>query len=81
MDKPNPKDLSEAVGISRSYASMILSDESTPEQSRRTPPRPLAILIYRKTCWRHESIADLTEDQMRVFEEVEPWTPANRAAA
>lgn len=81
MEKPKPKELSEAVGISQSYASMILSDESTPAQSRRTPPRSLAILIFRKTGWRHESIAELTEEQMQVFEEVEPWTPTARTEA
>lgn len=72
MDKPSPKALVEATGISSSYASMILSDDPT---KRRTPPRSLAILIFRGTGWRHESIADLTEEQMKVFEEVDPWTP------
>jgi hypothetical protein len=50
---------------------MILSDGD----HKRVPPRSLAILIFRKTGWLHESIADLTEDQMRVFEQVDPWTP------
>lgn len=41
----------------------------------RKPSRPLAIHLFRKFGWKHPSIADLTEDQMQVFEEVEPWTP------
>lgn len=51
---------------------MILSDD--PDKGR-VPPKSLAILIFRKTGWPHPSIADLTEDQMRVLEEVSPWTP------
>lgn len=70
MDKPSPKQLIEVAGISPSYASMILS-----ETKARTPPRSLAILILRKTGWLHPTIADLTEEQMRVFEQVDPWTP------
>lgn len=41
MAVPKPKELSEAVGISPSYASMILSGE------RKAPPS-LAAEIYRK---------------------------------
>lgn len=78
MDKPTPKALLEAVpGISPSYANKILIDAG---EHRRIPPRPLAILIFRKTGWRHDSIADLTEDQMQMFEQVEPWTPKAQAA-
>lgn len=76
METPTPKALVEATGISSSYASMILSDD--PEKGR-VPPRSLAILIFRKTGWRHESIAALTDEQMRVFEEVDPWTPRQAA--
>lgn len=79
MAVPTPKELSEAVSISSSYSSMILSDSDDPAKSR-TPPRSLAILIYRKLGWKHPSIAELTEDQMRVFEEVDPWTPKREAA-
>lgn len=77
MAKPSPKALVEASGISSSYASMILSDGD----HKRTPQRSLAILIFRKTGWRHESIADLTDDQMQVFEQVDPWTPTTRQDA
>jgi hypothetical protein len=58
---------------------MILSESGDPVTSR-VPPRSLAILIYRKTDWKHPSIAELSEDQMRVFEEVDPWTPRRAAA-
>lgn len=78
MDAPSPKQLSEAVNISASYASMILSDSDDPAKSR-TPPRPLAILIFRKTGWRHPSIADLGEEHMKLLEEIEPWTPRQAA--
>lgn len=76
MAAPTPKELCEAAGISLSYANKILLDGD----HRRVPPRSLAILIFRKTGWRHESIAELTEDQMAVFEEVDPWTPRAQAA-
>ncbi len=79
MATPSPKDLTAAVDISLSYATMILSESDDPNKSR-TPPRSLAILIYRKTDWRHPSIADLTEDQMQVLEAVDPWTPKAKAA-
>lgn len=70
--KPKPSAIVEATGISQPYASMILNDDPV---KGRTPPRSLAILIYRKVGWKHPTIADLTEDQMRVFEQVDPWTP------
>lgn len=76
MDKPSPKALVEASGISPSYASMILSDGD----HKRVPPRSLAILLFRKTGWKHPSIADLTDQQMEVFEQVDPWTPREEAA-
>lgn len=72
MQKPAPKALCDAAGISPAYASMILSED---DSKRRTPPRPLAILIFRATGWKHASIADLTEEQMAVLEQIEPWTP------
>jgi hypothetical protein len=59
-----------------SYANKILMAEG---EHRRVPPRSLAILIYRRTGWRHDSIADLTEDQMSVLEQVDPWSPREAA--
>ncbi len=61
-----------AVGISKTYASQILSGKQRPAIS-------LAIHIFRETGWRHARIADLTEGQMAVFEEVDPWTPRQDA--
>lgn len=46
---------------------------------QRTPPRPLAIAIFRGTGWRHSTIADLSDEQIDVLESVEPWT--RKAAA
>lgn len=80
MSKPSQAELIDATNISQSYASMILSDEWPDPAKSRTPARSLAILIFRKFGWRHPSIADLTEEQMRVFEEVDPWTPRKEAA-
>jgi hypothetical protein len=77
MPKPTQTELIEATGISQPYASMILMDQG---EHRRVPARSLAILIFRKTGWKHPSIADLTEEQMRVFEEVDPWSPKQAAA-
>ncbi len=77
MAIPTPKELAEAVGISFSYANKILMAEG---EHRRTPPRSLAILIYRKTGWPHPSIADLTEEQMAMLEQVDPWSPREKAA-
>jgi hypothetical protein len=69
---PSPKELSEAVGISPSYASMILS-------GYRDPPRSLAIHILRKSGWRHKMLADLTDEQLDLLEQVDPWTPKEAA--
>lgn len=74
MAKPTIKELVELAGISKTYASVILS-------GAQDPSRPLAIFIFRKTGWRHKLIAKMTEDQMRAFEEVDPWAPAQSEAA
>lgn len=72
VETPGTMELAAAADISKSYASEILND-------KRTPARSLAIHIFRRTGWRHPSIADLTDDQMLMLEQIEPWTP--RAAA
>lgn len=71
---PGTQELADAAGISKSYASEILSGK------RPTLGRPLAIHIFRTTGWRHPSIEHLTEDQMKVFEQVDPWSPREEAA-
>lgn len=53
-------------GVSKSYASMIATGS-------RNPPRPLAIHILRTTGWRHEVLADLTDEQLAMLEAIEPW--------
>lgn len=63
------KDLCEAVGISKSYASMILS-------GRQKPSRPLAIHIFRATGWKAKPIASLSDAQIDMLEQVEPWRPS-----
>lgn len=72
MEKPSPKQLCEVTGISQSYASMILSGE-------RSPARSLAIHIFRKTGWRHDSIAELSDEQIQLLEQIEPWAKARAA--
>lgn len=71
---PSQSDLIAAAGISQSYASMILSGQ-------RSPSRPLAIHIFRKTGWRHSLIADLSDEQIAVLEQIEPWTPTKADAS
>lgn len=65
---PTAKAISEGVGISPSYASMILGGD-------RTPPINLAIAIFRKVGWRHPTLRRMKVDEMAVFERHDPWTP------
>ncbi len=66
MEGISPTNLAARAGISISYASQIIG-------GKRTPARPLAIHIFRKTGWAHDLIAHLTEEQMATLEAVEPW--------
>jgi hypothetical protein len=75
VSPPTAKQIMDASGISASYASMILG-------GTRVPPRALAIHIFRSFGWRHDSIGDLTDEQIAVLEQVEPWVaPAQRLAS
>lgn len=65
----NTADLSAKAGISLSYASEIAN-------GKRAPSRPLAIHIFRKTGWKHSSIAELTDEQLTLLEQIEPWSAA-----
>lgn len=67
--QPALKDLVAKTGISKGYASDILS-------GRQKPSRRAAIHIYRCTGWRHELIAELTEEQMTALETVDPYQVA-----
>ena len=69
-EKPGTMALADAAGISKSYASEILNDP------RKSPSRPLAIHIFRKTGWKHPTIADLTPEQIDMLEKIEPWERA-----
>lgn len=72
---PDTAELARAAGISKSYASEIVND-------KRSPSRPLAIHIFRKTKWRHPVIAELTDEQMAMLEQIEPWSsPRDEAEA
>lgn len=73
MTKPTFTELVETTGISRGYASDILT-------GRQPPSRSLAIHIFRKTGWRHAMLDGLTDDQLDVLEAVDPWTPKAAAA-
>ncbi len=73
MEKPTTSELALKAGISKSYASDILNGK------RETLGRPIAIHIYRATGWTHPSIADLTEEQMAMLEQIDPWQPREAA--
>jgi transcriptional regulator with XRE-family HTH domain len=62
-------DLANVAGISMAYASQIRSGQ-------RSPSRPLAIHIFRKTGFKHPTICQLTDEQLSVLEQVEPWKSA-----
>jgi len=62
----------DATGISKAYASVILS-------GRQAPSRPLALHIYRQTGWKAPLIADYSDAEIASLEEAErvagtlPW--------
>jgi hypothetical protein len=60
------------ASISKSYASEILNGE-------RRPSRPLAIHIFRKTGWRHDTIAELADEEIAMLERIEPFQPREAA--
>lgn len=72
---PGTMELAEKAGISKSYASEILSGKRD-----RAPSRPLAIHILRRTGWRHSVIADLSDEQIAMLEAIEPWAAREQAA-
>lgn len=73
MEQPRPRELVDKAGISKSYASEILN-------GLRQPSRPLAIHIFRQTGWKHALISDLSDEQIKVLETIEPWSPKASAA-
>ncbi len=75
MEKPTTSELAKAAGISKGYASDILNG------NRPALGQPIAIHIFRTTGWPHPSIADLTEDQMAMLEQIDPWSSPRSEAA
>jgi transcriptional regulator with XRE-family HTH domain len=69
VTQPALKDLVALTGISKGYASDILTGS-------RKPSRRVAIHIYRRTGWRHELIAGLTPEQIDALEAVDPFQVA-----
>lgn len=65
MEKPSYSELATKAGISRSYACEILGEKQ--------PSRPLAIHIYRTTGWKHPLIEGLSDEQLSMLEQIEPW--------
>lgn len=63
---PLYSELAKQAGISRSYASEIV-------KGVRQPSRSLAIHILRKTGWRHDLLASLSDEQIDLLEAVDPW--------
>lgn len=65
MDAPlKPTEFAKAAGISVSYASEILS-------TARTPSRPLAITIFRRTGRKFGPIAGLSDEDIATLERIE----------
>lgn len=74
MEAPSTSDLASKAGISLSYASEIISGKRG-----RKPTRPLAIHILRTTGWRHSVLDGLTDAQIDILEQIEPWQPKEAA--
>lgn len=71
---PGTMELADKAGISKSYASEILSGaKALDDPKSRKPSRPLAIHIMRTTGWRHPILSELTDDQIATLETIEPW--------
>lgn len=60
------------AGLSQSYASQIIG-------GKRKPPRSLAIHILRTTGWRHAVLDGLTDEQIELLEQIEPYQPKQAA--
>lgn len=69
---PTTRELSDKAAISLSYASEIVNE-------KRDPSRPLAIHIFRRTGWKHPTIAALTAKQISLLESIEPYESARVA--
>lgn len=65
-DAPEYVELASKTGISPNYAHEILN-------GKRTPSRPLAIHIYRRTGRRLAPIVELSDEQIALLEQLEPY--------
>lgn len=74
VETPTTAGLAEAAGISKSYASEIVN-------GKRSPSRSLAIHIFRRTSWRHATIASLTAADIETLERIDPYPAARQIAA
>lgn len=72
MENLTPTGMADATGISLPYASQIMG-------GKRAPSRPLAIHILRTTGWRHSVLDGLTDEQIDMLEQIEPYQPKQAA--
>ena len=70
-DKPSTSEVASLAGISAGYASDMLN-------GKRPLPRALALHIFQKTGWKHDSVSNLTDQQIAVLETVEVWVAPKR---
>jgi transcriptional regulator with XRE-family HTH domain len=70
MEKPTQTEMQERLGISQGYASLLL-------RGVRDPAKGLAVRIYREFGWRHRVIADLSDEQIDMLEQMFPWSPVS----
>jgi hypothetical protein len=73
MGTPTIRQVVEELGISRGYACDILNN--------KTQPRGLIVQIYRRFGWKAPLIADMSDEQIDMIEEVERLAPTGRKAA
>lgn len=57
-----------AMGVSKTHASLIVRGIQPPSLS-------LAIAIWRATGWKCPRIEQATDEQLRIIEHLDPWTP------
>ena len=74
MEKPTQTEMQDRLGISQGYASLLLS-------TKRDPAKGLAVRMFREFGWRHPVIANLTDEQIDLLEQMEPWRPQRSARA
>lgn len=76
-------DLRKSLSLSQSdFAAKLGVNQATVSrlENGTAPSRPLAIHIFRKIGWKHDRIADLTDEQIEMLERIEPWQPSEKAA-